>query len=169
MFWSTSKLFSAHFELEDGGPDDRCSGRSSSVANGAVPSSTWWWTSGELIYKLQHTDRSNGGLHGAYPSCRKVDQVTKLPEKATTEEGSRDSAWWFEEIRRRSSSPEVWIKTAKVGAPPRYLRRSNRSPEREEPAKLQWPEMGVGWVGEREREWREKLDKIWYILFFFFL
>ena len=107
VFWSTSKLVSAHFELEEDDPDDRWCNRRSSAANGAVPSSTWWWTSGELIYKLQHTDRSSRGLHEAYPSWRKVGQVTRLPEKAATKEGLCDSAWWFEEIRRRSSSPEV--------------------------------------------------------------
>ena len=59
--------------------------------------------------------------------------ATKWAENGTTEETSRDSAWHFGEIRRRSTSLMAQVGMAMVGAPPWYLRRSQWLPEKRDP------------------------------------
>ena len=59
--------------------------------------------------------------------------AAKWPENGATEETSRNSAWRFEEIQRRSTSPMAQVGLPRVGAPLWCLRRSHGSPKKEDP------------------------------------
>ena len=81
--------------------------------------------------------------------------AAKWPENGAMEETSRNSAWRFGEVRRRSTSPMALVGLPRAGAPSWYLRRSQRLPEMED---LVSYSEGRGFRGE-ERERVEKREK----------
>ena len=93
--------------------------------------------------------------------------AAKWPENGAMEERSRDSAWRFGEIRRRSTLPMAQIGMAKVGAPSWYLRRSQWLLEMGDPVSYSERD-GVSGLGEREKEGREEREGseiLWFLSF----
>ena len=80
--------------------------------------------------------------------------ASKWPENGPTEETLCDSAWRFEEIRRRSTSPMAQVRLPRVGTPSWCLRRSLGSSKKEDLVSYNVGE-GVSGLGERV-ERREK-------------
>ena len=90
--------------------------------------------------------------------------AAKWPENGVMEETSRNSAWRFGEVRRRSTSPMALVGLPRAEAPPRYLLRSQGSPKMEDSVSYN---EGRGFrVEEKEREKvekRERFEILWLL------